>query len=154
MDPSTVLASIRDAWRYRKGLDWLDTIFKRKLKSRRLCSSGAADCLLLWILLRCAGLNQYQSIITCHAAMLWQGYFHENQRNIVFVVFSRQVLLPPLSTPENAPLQEPKGGGGGLDRTMTTDRRYWAKWRKIPSIYRCISLYVSWTILYWTILNP
>ena len=81
-------------------------------------------------------IESIQSIITCHAAMLWQGYFRENQRNIAicwkFVfcnIFSRQVLLPPLSTPENAPLQEPKGGGGGLDWTLT-DRRYWAKWTK------------------------
>lgn len=116
---------------------------------KRSCwlSSPVNFALICWI-------ESIQSIITCHAAMLWQGYFRENQRNIAicwtFVfcnIFSREVLLPPLSTPENAPLQEPKGGGGGLNWTLTTDGQILSKVEKIP----CEIYYIE---PYWTILNP
>ena len=93
--------------------------------------------------------------------MLWHGYswksakycniFVENLFSATF--FSREVLLPPLSTPENAPLQEPKGGGGGLNWTLPTHRRYWAKWTKFHvsiDLYHCMWVELYHIEPYWT----
>ena len=70
--------------------------------------------------------------------MLWQWYAKNVWSDM------SKVLLPPLSTPENAPLQEPKGGGGGLDwnRTHLTTkyRRYWAKRRKFHELNQYIKI--------------